>query len=61
MDDWFSNGEDWYSAMKRFGYPQNLTLVIYPYKEDVYYDLEPRVGCELTNASLETEYRVSIL
>ena len=56
LDDWFSNGEDWYSAMKRFDYPKKLRLEIFPYKEDVYYDLEPRVGCELVEVCVETEY-----
>lgn len=60
MDDWFSNGEDWYSALKRFDYPKVLTLVVYPYQDGIYYDLEPRVGCELVDIALETEYKVQI-
>lgn len=60
LDDWFSNGEDWYSAMKRFDYPEKLRLVVFPYQEDVYYDLQPRVGCELVSVSVETEYDVRL-
>lgn len=28
LTDWFSNGEDWTVALKRYGYPKNLTLVV---------------------------------
>ncbi len=38
LDDWFSNGELWRVALKRYGYPTKLTLELDPFKPDVYYD-----------------------
>ena len=60
LTDWFSNGEEWVVALKRYDYPQKLRLVVYSYEEAVYYDLEPRKGCELISISAETEYKRSI-
>lgn len=42
LDDWFSNGEVWRVALKRYGYPTKLTLELDPFKPDVYYDLPPK-------------------
>ena len=60
ITDWFSNGEDWTVALKRYGYPQNLTMIVYPYEEDVYYDLPPRKGCELHHASAKAMYQLEV-
>ena len=60
LTDWFSNGEDWTVALKRYGYPKNLTLVVYPYEEEVYYDLQPRKGCELHEASAHAVYKLEV-
>ena len=60
LTDWFSNGEDWNVALKRYGYPKELTLVIYPYEEEVYYDLQPRKGCELHEASARAVYKLEV-
>lgn len=60
LTDWFSNGEDWTVALKRYGYPKNLTLVVYPYEEEVYYDLQPRKGCELHEASASAVYKLEV-
>lgn len=56
LTDWFSNGEEWVIALKRYDYPKNLKLVVYPFEEEVYYDLPPKKGCELLKVSVETEY-----
>lgn len=60
LTDWFSNGEIWQVALARYGYPERLTLVIYPFEEQVYYNLPPRKGCELRAAGTETEYWVTL-
>lgn len=44
LDDWFSNGELWRVALKRYGYPTKLTLELDPFKPDVYYDLPAVAG-----------------
>ncbi|MCM1182012.1 MAG: beta-galactosidase [Roseburia sp.] len=57
LTDWFANGDDWAVALKRYGYPKKLYLVVYPFAEAVYYDLAPRKGCALSKVCAETEYK----
>lgn len=45
IDDWFSNGEVWRVALRRYGFPKKLVLKVYPFDDKVYYDLEPKKGC----------------
>lgn len=52
LDDWFSNGELWLVALKRYGYPTKLTLELDPFKPDVYYDLPPKRENRLAGARL---------
>lgn len=52
LDDWFSNGEVWRVALKRYGYPTKLTLELDPFKPDVYYDLQPKREMRLAGARL---------
>ena len=52
IDDWFSNGEVWRVALKRYGYPTQLTLELDPFKQDVYYDLPPKKENSLAGARL---------
>lgn len=60
LTDWFSNGEEWIVALKRYNYPQNLKLVVYPYKDGVYYDLPPKKGCELLSVAARAEYKLEV-
>lgn len=68
VDDWFTNGEKWHIALKRFDYPSSLTLRIYstdcpipnPYGNRVYYDLPVKEGCELTGVRVIPEYEMPI-
>lgn len=67
-DDWFTNGEKWHIALKRFGFPSELTLRIYstdnpipnPYGNRVYYDLPVKEGCELFGVRVIPEYEICI-
>lgn len=60
LTDWFSNGEEWIVALKRYNYPQNLKLVVYPYKDGVYYDLPPKKGCEVLSVAARAEYKLEV-
>lgn len=60
LTDWFANGDDWAVALRRYGYPGKLRLVVYPFVEGVYYDLAPRKGCALTAVRAETEYKLPV-
>jgi len=68
VDDWFTTGEKWHLALKRFGYPNELILRIYPsdkpisnpYENQVYYDLTLEKGCELSGVKAFTEYKISL-
>ena len=68
VDDWFTNGEKWHIALKRFAYPSSLTLRIYstdcpipnPYGTRVYYDLPVKEGCELTGVRGIPEYEIPV-
>lgn len=50
--DWFSNGEIWRVALKRYDYPTHLTLELDPFQADVYYDLPPKREHRLASAGL---------
>lgn len=56
IDDWFSNGETWQVALRRYGFPKKLTLKVYPFDDKVYYDLEPKKGCQLADAKIVRVY-----
>lgn len=64
VDDWFTNGETWHIALKRFGYPSVLTIRIYstdcpipnPYGNRVYYDLPVKEGCGLDGVRVIPQY-----
>ncbi len=58
--DWFTTGDDWYLALKRFDYPQEIELRIYQSKEDVYYDLPVIHGYELKQVSTQVEVKETI-
>ncbi len=60
IDDWFSNGDEWYVALKRYDYPEKLRLVVYPYRDEVYYDLPRKMGCELLAVTAQTEFAVEL-
>lgn len=45
--DWFTTGDIWHLALKRYDYPSELEIRIYPSVEDVYYDLKVEHGCSL--------------
>ena len=68
VDDWFTNGERWHVGLRRFGYPEELTIRIYAsdnplpcsYGTEVYYDLPVEKGCELRGVELLPEYRIEL-
>ena len=67
-DDWFTNGETWHAALKRFDYPASLVLRIYssdspipnPYDNQVYYDLPVEKGCALRGVKAVAEYKTEL-
>ncbi|WP_281550250.1 beta-galactosidase [Murimonas intestini] len=69
VDDWFTTGEKWHISLKRFGYPEVMTLRIYPsnktlpnpYGNKVYYDLPVREGCEIMEVKALPEYKSEII
>ena len=67
-DDWFTTGEPWHISMKRFGFPNRITLRIYsydkpipnPYGNQVYYDLPVEKGCVLRGVNMLREYKLPV-
>jgi beta-galactosidase len=53
--DWFTTGDTWHLALKRYGYPSELEIRIYPSVEDVYYDLPVEYGCILKKVTVISE------
>lgn len=53
--DWFTTGDIWHLALKRYGYPTELEIRVYPSVENVYYDLEVEQGCCLQKISVISE------
>lgn len=68
VDDWYTTGEKWHISMKYFGYPEKMTLRIYPsdktlpnpYGNKVYYDLPVKEGCELNGVDILPEYKAAV-
>lgn len=53
--DWFTTGDLWHLALKRFGFPNELELRVYPSVNEVYYDLPVEPGCCLQKAEVLSE------
>jgi hypothetical protein len=53
--DWFTTGDVWHLALKRYGYPKELEIRIYPSVEAVYYDLPVEHGCSVKKVSVISE------
>jgi beta-galactosidase len=53
--DWFTTGDTWHLALKRYGYPTELEIRIYPSVEGVYYDLPVEHGWTLKKVSVLSE------
>lgn len=68
VDDWFTTGEKWYLALRRFGYPKRLEIRIYPssrpiqgpFGSRVYYDLPVREGCALREVRAVPEVKLPL-
>ncbi len=60
LTDWFSTGEEWVIATKRYGYAEDFDIKVYPFEDNIYYDLPPKKGCQINNKYLESEYLVCI-
>ena len=66
VDDWFTTGEKWHLALKRFGYPDELVIRIFPsdkpipnpYDNQVYYELPVEKGCVLHSVKALPEYKI---
>ena len=64
-DDWFTTGETWHAALKRFDYPVSMVIRVYssdcpipnPYEDQVYYDLPVEKGCALRGVKAVAEYK----
>ena len=64
IDDWFTTGDKWHIALKRFGYPDKLTIRIYDsnnrlpqsHFDHLYYDLPVKDGCEAVSMKLIPEF-----
>ncbi|MDO4292916.1 MAG: beta-galactosidase [Eubacteriales bacterium] len=67
-DDWFTTGQPWHMSLRRFHYPGEVTIRIYPtdkplhnpYGDRVYYDLPVPQGCELYGVRTVPEYRMEL-
>ena len=58
--DWFTNGQDFNTALKRYGYPKTLEVKIYPSEDNIYYDIPVQDGMELISASVIPLYTKKI-
>ncbi len=68
LDDWFTNGELWHAALRRFDYPHQMKVRIYPsdrplpnpYQNRVFYDLPVENGCEIRSVRMLKEYKLPL-
>ena len=52
LTDWFSNGEIWSVALKRYNLPAKVKIILEEYRENVYYDLETKRQEEIFGVTL---------
>ena len=68
VDDWFTTGGAWHIALKRFGYPKDITIRVYDSNnhlpqsqfDHMYFDIPVRDGCEIRGVKVITEYLAEI-
>jgi hypothetical protein len=53
--DWFTTGDIWHLALKRYSYPKELEIRVYSSVKNVYYDLPVEHGCRLKKVSVISE------
>jgi hypothetical protein len=53
--DWFTTGDTWHLALKRYGYPLELEIRVYSSVKNVYYDLAVEHGCRLKKVFVISE------
>lgn len=58
--DWFNSGEKWRTALKRLGYPKELTMRVYSPTEEFYHDLPVDTMPCLKAARVVPVYRVEL-
>ena len=58
--DWFNSGEKWRTALKRLGYPKELTMRVYSPTEEFYHDLPVDTVPCLKAARVVPVYRVEL-
>lgn len=58
--DWFYTGNDWQIGLKYFDWPKQMTIRIYPVREQVYVEKKPEQRCGIRKLHVQTEYRISL-
>lgn len=60
LTDWFTTGNQWNVALKRYGYPKKVRLVIEETKDNVYYDIKVEKGKRLNKVSGVVEKEIAV-
>lgn len=59
--DWFTTGDLWHVALRRFGFPRKLELRVYPTVESVYHDLPVEHGWSLKRINIISCAKAKVL
>ncbi len=58
--DWFTSGTPFQVSLKRIGYPNRLTVKVFPSEKGRYFDLPVAEGCQLEKADAISVYRILV-
>lgn len=58
--DWYTTGQPWRMALKRFGYPRELEVRVYPVTRPTYFEIPTPVGMRLDAVSAVPRYRMNV-
>ena len=59
--DWYTTGQPWRMALKRFGYPRRLTVRVYAVARPTYFEIPVPEGMKLTGVSTAAQYALTIV
>lgn len=58
--DWYTTGQSWRLALKRYGYPKNLEIRVFPVTSPTYFEIPVPVGMSIESVSAKPQYKICL-
>ncbi len=58
--DWYTTGQAWRPSLRRFGYPKELTVRVFPVCRPTYFEIPIPVGAKLDSVTASAQYIMKI-